>query len=93
MDTGQNPQLGIEPLRESCLETLNNFASRIEVATKKVCSALARAADDMACFWIASKATKSYKQQVPLSSIFQGVCHWIVMVSFHNVKPELPWGM
>src|SRR5882672_10166043 len=32
MDTGQNPQLGIEPLRESCLETLNDFASWMDAA-------------------------------------------------------------
>jgi len=35
MDTGQNHQLGREPLRESCLETLNDFASQMEVATRK----------------------------------------------------------
>jgi len=51
MDTRQNPQLGIEPLRESCLETLNDFASRMEVAMKEAHSALTRAADDMACFY------------------------------------------
>src|SRR5882672_999062 len=27
MDTGQNPRLSIEPLRESCLGTLNDFTS------------------------------------------------------------------
>src|SRR5467141_3070136 len=51
MDTGQNPQLGIEPLRESFLEMLNDFASRMEVATKEACSALSRAADNMAHFY------------------------------------------
>ena len=50
MDTGQNPWLGIELLRESCLETLNDFASRMEAAMKEVCSTLTRAADDMAHF-------------------------------------------
>src|SRR5882672_6609321 len=53
MDTGQNPQLGIEPLRESCLEMLNDFVSQMEVATKEACSALSRAADDMAHFYYA----------------------------------------
>jgi len=48
MDTGQNFWLGIETLRDSILETLNNFASRMEAATKEAHSALARAADDMA---------------------------------------------
>ena len=51
MDTGKNPQLGIEPLKESHLETLNNFASRMEAVMKEAHSALARAADDMACFY------------------------------------------
>src|SRR5882672_8076821 len=51
MDTGQNPQLGIEPLRESCLKTLNNFTSWMEVAMKEACLALSRAADDMAHFY------------------------------------------
>jgi len=48
MDTGKKPQLGLEPVRESHLETLNDFASRMEVATKEAPSALTRAADDMA---------------------------------------------
>src|SRR5882672_8786982 len=51
MDTRQNPQLSIEPLRESHLETLNDFTSQMEVAVKEACSALSRAADDMACFY------------------------------------------
>src|SRR5467141_4079291 len=51
MDTGQNPRLVIEPLRESCLETLNNFASQMEAATKEACSALSRVVDDMAHFY------------------------------------------
>src|SRR5882672_459620 len=51
MDTGQNPRLGIEPLRESHLETLNDFASWMDVATKEAHSALSREADDMARFY------------------------------------------
>ena len=51
MGTGQNPHLGIEPLRESCLETLNDFASRMEVAMKEAHSSLTRVADDMAQFF------------------------------------------
>ena len=50
MDTGQNPWLGIEPMRESHLKTLNDIASRMEVAMKEACSALTREADNMACF-------------------------------------------
>ena len=48
MDTRQNPQLGIEPLRESHLETINDFTSRIEAVMKEAHSSLARAADDIA---------------------------------------------
>jgi len=48
LDTGQNPQLGFEPVRESQLETLDNFVSRMEQATKEARLALVRAADDMA---------------------------------------------
>jgi len=51
LDTGQNPRLGIEPMRESCLETLNEFASWMEAATKEGHSALTQAADDMAHFY------------------------------------------
>src|SRR5882724_13111520 len=42
MDMGQNPQLRIEPLRESCLETLNDFTSWMEAATTEACSALSQ---------------------------------------------------
>src|SRR5882724_3520346 len=44
----------MEPLRESCLETLNDFASRMEEATEEMCSALVRAADNMAQFYDAN---------------------------------------
>src|SRR5882724_9843222 len=49
--TRQHPRLSVELLRESRLETLNNFASRMEKATEEVHSALARAANDMARFY------------------------------------------
>src|SRR5882724_601904 len=55
MDTGQNPRLGIEPLRESRLETLNDFTSWMEAATKEAHSALSQAADDMAHFYDAHR--------------------------------------
>jgi len=35
LDTRQNPWLGIEPLRESWLETLNDFASQWRQQQKK----------------------------------------------------------
>jgi len=40
LDTRQNPQVSIEPLREYCLETLNDFASNIDATTKEACSIL-----------------------------------------------------
>jgi len=48
LDTAQHPRLGVEPLRESRLETLNDFTSRMDKPTEEARSALARAADDMA---------------------------------------------
>ena len=48
LETGQNPHLGIELLRESHLETLIDFASQIEAATKEAHSALTQAANNMA---------------------------------------------
>jgi len=48
LNTGQHPWLGMEPLRESRLETLNDFASRMEKATDEACLALILAANDMA---------------------------------------------
>src|SRR5882724_7394522 len=35
LNTGQHPRLSVEPLRESRLETLNDFASRMERPQKK----------------------------------------------------------
>jgi len=40
LDTGKHPWLSVEPLRESRLETLNDFASRMEKATDEAHSAL-----------------------------------------------------
>src|SRR5882672_2984786 len=68
MDTTQNPRLSIEPLRESCLEMLNNFASRMDAATKEAHSALSRAADDMARFYDA------HRSEAPLYAVGDKVC-------------------
>ena len=51
LNTGQHPWLSVELLRESHLETLNNFASRMGKATDEAHSALTQAADDMAQFY------------------------------------------
>ena len=66
MDIRHNPWLGIKLLRESHLETLNVFASRMEVAMKEVHSALTRAADDMAHFYDAhqKEAPCSWRQSL-----------------------------
>ena len=44
LDNGQNPRLGVEPVRETRLETLKEFTDRIEMATNEAHSALQRAA-------------------------------------------------
>src|SRR5882724_3049348 len=74
LDTGQHPRLGVEPLRESRLETLNHFASRMEKATEEVCSALTRAADDMAQFYDA------HRREAPLYEVGDKV--WL---NGHNI--------
>src|SRR5882724_9126173 len=51
LEAGQHPWLGVEPLRESHLETLNDFTSRKEKAMDEARSALTRVADDMARFY------------------------------------------
>src|SRR5882724_1198358 len=51
LDTGKHPWLGVEPLRESHLETLNNFSCRMGKAMDKARSALTQAANDMAQFY------------------------------------------
>src|SRR5882724_6319574 len=51
LDTGQHPRLGIEPLRESHLETLKDFTSRMKKATDEGHSALSQAANNMARFY------------------------------------------
>jgi len=40
LNMGQHPQLRMEPLRESYLETLNDFASRMDKATDEAHLAL-----------------------------------------------------
>src|SRR5882724_1558883 len=48
LDTGKHPWLGVEPLRDSHLETLNDFTSRMGKAMDEAHSALTQAANDMA---------------------------------------------
>ena len=51
LNAGQNPQLGFEPIRESQLESLDNFMSRMAQATDEARATLVKAADDMAQFY------------------------------------------
>ena len=48
LNTRQNPQLGMELLRELHLKTLNDFASNMTMATNEAHSSLAKEADSMA---------------------------------------------
>jgi len=73
MDTGQNPLLGIDPLRESCLEMLNYFASQMEVATKEACLALARAVDYISHFYTMPIAGKHHCTQSETRSGSTGI--------------------
>jgi len=45
LDTGKHPWLGVEPLRDSHLETLNDFTSRMGMAMDEAYSALTQAAN------------------------------------------------
>src|SRR5882724_4935215 len=74
LDTGQHPRLSVEPLRESHLETLNDFASTMEKAMEEACSALTRAADDMAPFYDA------HRREAPLYKVGDKV--WL---NSHNI--------
>ena len=55
LNAGQNPQLGFEPIRESRLESLDNFTSRMAQVTEEAQAALVKAADDMARFYDAHR--------------------------------------
>ena len=47
LDTGQNPQLGFEPIHESQLKSLDNLTSGMAQASDEVQAALVKAADNM----------------------------------------------
>ena len=55
LEAGQNPQLGFEPIRESRIESLDNFVSRMAQAAEEARAALVKAADDMAQFYDAHR--------------------------------------
>src|SRR5882724_10363631 len=79
LDTRQHPRLSVEPLRESLLETLNDFASRMKMATEEVCSALTQAANDMARFYDA------HCREAPLYEVGDRV--WL---NSHNITTTRP---
>ena len=55
LNASQNPRLGFEPIRESRLESLDNFTSRMAQATDEARAALVKAANDMARFYNAHR--------------------------------------
>ena len=59
LDTGQNPQLGFEPIHETQLKSLDNFMSRMAQATEEAWAALVKAANDMARFYDAHRRWRS----------------------------------
>ena len=62
LDNGQHPRLGLEPTRETRLEALDEFTTRMETATNEARSALSKAADDMARFYdLHRQAAPTYK--------------------------------
>ena len=63
LDTRQHPWLGIEPSRESHLETLKDFISRMNKVMDEARSALSQAADDMARFYDA------HRREAPLYKV------------------------
>ena len=88
LDTRQNPRLGIEPLRKSHLETLNNSTSWMEAVTKEVHLALTRAADNMAHFHDAHCRVPTKCSQG------QGLAQWTEhhgTVSNEEARPHVAW--
>jgi len=51
LDTCQYPCMGFEPMPPSKLETVNKFWDCMEVMEEEAKAALAKAKDDMACFY------------------------------------------
>jgi hypothetical protein len=51
LDSGQDPHLGMEPLRSGTAEAASDFITWMRKATDKAQSALRRAAEDMAHFY------------------------------------------
>jgi len=69
----------VEPLRESCLEALNDFASRMGKATDEAHSVLTQVADDMAQFY------NAHHREAPLYEIGDKV--WL---NGQNITTTLP---
>ena len=62
LDNGQHVRLGVEPIRETQLEALEEFTTCMEEATKEAHSALEKAADGMAHFYdVHHQAAPAYK--------------------------------
>ena len=79
LDTGQNSQLGFEAIRESRLESLDNFMSRMARATDEARATLVKAADDMAWFY------DLHRREAPRYNVGEKV--WL---SSENIKMTRP---
>jgi hypothetical protein len=51
LDCGQHPRMGFEPQQPSRVESANEFANRMKLATEEAKAALSKAKDDMARYY------------------------------------------
>ena len=79
LDNGEHPRLGVEPIRETKLETLREFTDCMEMATNEARSALQRAADDMARFY------DSHHQHAPTYKVGNKV--WLNAQNITTTRP------
>ena len=79
LDAGQNPRLGFEPIHESRLKSLDNFASRMAQATEEAQVALVKAANNMAQFYDAHRC------EAPKYNVGDKV--WLSSENIRTVRP------
>ena len=51
LNSGRNPHLGVEPIRHSKMEAVDDFVESLQKARKEAESALHQAAEDMARYY------------------------------------------
>src|SRR5882724_6703211 len=87
LDTRQNPRLAIKPMRESFLESLNDFTAQMEAATKEEHSALTQAANVIAHFY------DTHHREAPLCEVRDKV--WLnkqnITTTLHMKKLDHKW--